>query len=91
MPKSLVLKVISEELDYNNIPRKPENEIVKGYCFKNQAEINEGILRLHALHCTAIDNVCKEEKCPLYEEQNFQEWPKQDLQGILFRFSNSAF
>jgi len=70
LPNSIVSKVIAGELNYGNIPCNPTNETAKGYRFKDQAQINQGLSRLHVPSCLALKSYCKEEQCPIYEPRD---------------------
>jgi len=61
-----VKKVISGEIDYENLPMDKENEAYKGFAFKDQAIIVKNNQNKQPL-CEALEmQPCKQEGCPIY-------------------------
>ena len=70
LPKDIVLKIITGERNYDSISGNRKNEISKGYCFEDQAEVNLSLSKNFRGVCSALEDECKKEQCPLYRKDN---------------------
>lgn len=62
----IVAKMLNGKVDYNDVPFDKDNEVVKGYCFKDQARVNLKLEKKYKAICSAVKKGCIKDSCILY-------------------------
>lgn len=70
LSKEMVKEVLEGKLNYNDIPCDQENEISKGYHFKDQARVNLALSKTCVAMCLALEKKCKMEACRLFARKS---------------------
>ncbi len=66
LSRKMVKEVIKGQKNYNDLPYDKENEVVKGYRFRDQARVNLALANKYVPMCRALDEPCQKETCLLF-------------------------
>lgn len=70
-PNLDVLRVISGEVTYTDLPFDPQNEVEKGMLFEDQRQFVSKHISKGQMLCEARNHeLCLEEKCPIFRLKN---------------------